>query len=411
MQQVRLSLLILLLFSFILGQTQSGVFVRGKAIYKSGTLIENAKVTLMDTTEKVIAQTTTSKKFLKRFGGGSFVFPNIDNGTYDINIKTGEDIDINHRFDVKGRSVNLGTLYPFKEIPVYKINDYSVNTSHKMRNISSVSSPSDTVNIKHVIVDLNGNAFTVLLDSIIVDTVFYTLKSNSSQSTIQLDQVYFIYNDYGIFLYQSRSLRDRMKDLQKRDGYIIFLNGDTLKFDHIFFEPVLQNPEVATFQNVDSMANTQYHSIFDIHKIRTGPAYIGESVEKGFWSGLYAIGGLLSLQIISQKSIDPLLKFSPDLDPPVTGSYGTMVTIIPVITLGQIAYDYYRDKRSNYIIPAYEKAPYPSNMFVFSTSEWIWKKFEPIVRPIKNSRPVKWWSQRKLRKVQKEVANRKSASD
>ena len=120
---------------------------------------------------------------------------------------------------------------------------------------------------------------------------------------------------------------------------------------------------------------------------------------------------MLSLQIISQKSIDPLLKISPDLHPPVTGSYGTMVTIIPVITLGQIAYDYYRDKRSNYIIPAYEKAPYPSNMFVFSTSEWIWKKFEPIVRPIKNSRPVKWWSQRKLRKVQKEVANRKSASD
>ena len=99
------------------------------------------------------------------------------------------------------------------------------------------------------------------------------------------------------------------------------------------------------------------------------------------------------------------------MSPPITGNFGTAVTIIPIITLGQITYDWIKDKRSNYFIPSNEHTPFPDNMFVFDLSEWIWKKSQPIVRPIMNSRPVKWWSQRKLRKVQKQAIKRKSASD
>ena len=43
--------------------------VSGIAVYKSGVVIEKAEVILMDTTEKVIARTNTSKKFMKRYGG------------------------------------------------------------------------------------------------------------------------------------------------------------------------------------------------------------------------------------------------------------------------------------------------------------------------------------------------------
>ena len=411
MRQHRYITAIAIFLSILIGQNPIGFEVKGTAVYKSGTLLENAEVTLLDTTDKVIAQTKTSKKVLKRFGGGKFSFDGISKGSYKLNIKTGEDIDINHRFVVKNEMVDLGTLYPFKEFPIYQPSHYELDTPFKMRRISSVPDPADTINVKHVIVDLNGNANSVVVDSIVVDTVFYTDVKNLKPETIFLDKVYFIYNDYGIFIHQSRSLKDRMGDLQKRDGYIIFHNGDTVTFDNIFFEPVLRNPEVAIFHYSDSTGKAIYHSLFDIYKVRSGPSYVGQSVEKGFWTGIYIIGGVVSFQVISQQSIKPILQLLPDMSPPITGNFGTAVTIIPIITLGQITYDWIKDKRSNYFIPSNEHTPFPDNMFVFDLSEWIWKKSQPIVRPIMNSRPVKWWSQRKLRKVQKQAIKRKSASD
>ncbi len=411
MRQHRFFICIAIMFATITGQSTSGFEVKGTAVYKSGVLLENAEVTLMDTTEKVIGKSKTSKKVLKRFGGGTFKFTNIPNGSYKINIKTGEDIDINHRFVVKNDPVDLGTLYPFKEFPIYQPAHYEVDSPFKMRRISSTPVPADSINIKHVIVDLDGNANTVLLDSMVVDTVFYTEINDLQKGRMKLDQVYFIYNDYGIFIHQSRSLKDRMQDLQKRDGYIIFHNGDTLNFDNIFFEPVLRNPEVATFHYADTTGKAVYHSFFDIYKIRSGPSYVGQSVEKGSWTGVYFIGGMVSLQVISQQSIKPILQLLPDMTPPIEGNFGTVVTVIPVITLGQIAYDWIKDKRSNYFMPTHENTPYPNNMFVFDLPEWMWKKSQPVVRPIMNSRPVKWWTQRQLRKVQKQAANQKSASD
>lgn len=411
MRQHQIIIPIATLFSLLTGQNGPGFEINGTAAYKSGTLLENAEVTLMDTTEKVIARTKTSKKILKRFGGGAFSFKNIPNGTYKVNIKTGEEIDINHRFIVKDEKVNLGTLYPFKEFPIYEPSHYEMDSPFKMRRVSSTPDPSDSINVKHIIVDLDGNANTVLVDSILVDTVYFTDVNDLTKGSTLLEKIYFIYNDYGIFIHQSRSLKDRMGHLQKRDGYIIFHNGDTLKFDNIFFEPVFRNPEVATFHYSDTTGKAMYHSLFDIYKIRSGPSFIGQSVEKGFWNGLYIIGGLVSLQVISQGSIKPVLELLPDMSPPITGNFGTAVTIIPLVTLGQIAYDWYEDKRSYYFIPNHEHTPFPNNMFVFDFPEWIWKKSQAIIRPIMNSRPVKWWTQRKLREVQKKAAKRISASD
>lgn len=403
--------LIVLLLSSLWSQNGSLFEVNGTAVYKSGVLLENAEVILMDTTEKVISKTKTSKKFLKKFGGGTFSFKQIPSGNYKVNIKTGEDIDINHRFTIKNESVNLGKLYPFKEFPIYQPAHYKVDSPFKMRRISSTPVPSDTINIKHVIVDLDGNANTVLVDSMVVDTVFFTDINDLTSGRLLLENVYYIYNDYGIFIHQSRSLKDRMAELQKRDGYIIFHNGDTLQFDNIFFEPVLRNPEVATFHNTDTTGKAQYHSLQDIYKVRSGPSFIGQSVEKGFWNGVYIISGLVSLQVITQQSIKPIIQLLPDMSPPITGNFGTAVTVIPIFTLGQIAYDWYKDKRSNYFIPTHEETPFPKNMFVFNLPEWVWKKSQPVVRPIMNSRPMKWWTERKLRKVKKQATKRKSASD
>ena len=410
MKLIRIIIFIGFAIQLIHAQAQKQYNIKGTAYYKSNILIEEAEAILMDTTEKVISRTKTSKKLLKRFGGGKFTFSNIKPGHYKIRVITEEEVNINHRFELKSKSINVGKLYPFKEFPKYVPTEYLPMNLFKMRRFSTKPTPGDSINIKHIIVDLNGIAKTVVVDSVIEDSIYYTNANNPNRGMIQKDSTYFTYNDYGQFIFQSRSFNDRINELQKRDGYIIFQNNDTLQFDNIFFENEMDNPQVATFHLSDTTINTKYHSIFDIYKVNTGPSYVSSSVRKGFWNGIYTIGGIVTLQALITKSFKPFLSLTPDITPPIEGNYGTVVTIIPLFTLGRIAYDWYKDKRSNYFMPTHENDPYPNNMFVFSFPEWAWKKSQPVIKPIIESRPVKWWSNRKLRKVQKEAAKRKSAS-
>jgi len=383
MIRARFILLIAMFWGSIYSQETLKYSVSGVAVYKSGVVLEKANVILMDTTEKVIARTTTSKKLLKRYGGGQFSFKDVKPGNYKLRIITGEEVDINHRFEVVKETLDLGTLYPFNEFPIYTPADYTDTTLVLIRRIPTIPVPEDSINIRHIIVDLNGNANTIIVDSIVRDSVYYTDFDNLKKHVIDLDKVYFIYNDYGIFIYQSRSMKDRMKELQHRDGFMVFHSGDTLQFDNIFFEPIKNNPEVGTFHKADTTTAPRYHALMDIYYVKTGKSFLENSVRKGFYLGLISV---------------------------LSGDYGTIITVVPIVTLGKVGYDWYKDKRSNYFLPSNENTPFPINMFVFSFPEWVWEKSQPIIKPIMNSRLIKWWKGRKLRKVQKKAAKRKSVS-
>tara|TARA_B110000467_G_scaffold164104_1_gene192033 strand:- start:764 stop:2056 length:1293 start_codon:yes stop_codon:yes gene_type:complete len=417
-------ILLFLLFTSILFGQEKTYSIKGEASFANGLLVADAEVVLMDTTEKVIQKIRTSKKLLKRFGGGKFTLLNVPSGDYIINVDLGTRIGITKKITLKDKNLDLGTIYNVVEFPKYTINEYIDTTTVLMNRISTIPVPEDTINIRYVIVDLDGNAKTIIVDSMVVDSIYFTDTVNLESRMIQKDKTYFIYNDYGVFIYRSRSFKDRVNEVQKRDGFIIFQNNDTLKFDNIYFENEMNNPQVATFHNSDTTISTKYHSIFDIYKVKTGPSYVGNSVETGFWNSIYTIGSIVTFQMLSTKSFKPALTLIPDMTPPIEGNYGTAITIIPLFTLGRIAYDWYRDKRSNYFMPIREGTPYSewawknsqpiikpaANMFVFSFSEWMWKKSQPIIKPIINSPPVKWWHKRKLKKNQKEAAKRKSAS-
>jgi len=414
---------IILFTSFLIGQEKT-YSIKGEASFANGLMVGDAEVVLMDTTEKIIQKTRTSKKLFKRFGGGKFTLLDVPSGDYLINIDIGTRIGITKDVTVKDKNLDLGTISNVIEFPKYIINEYLDTTTVLMNRISTIPILEDTINIRFVIVDLNGYAKTVIVDSMIEDSIYFTDAFNLESKMIQKDKTYFIYNDYGVFIYQSRSFKDRLNEVQKHDGYLIFQNNDTLQFDNIYFENEINNPQVATFHISDSTINTKYHSIFNIYKVKTGPSYIGNSIQKGFWNGIYTIGSIVAFQMLTTKSFKPILTLVPDFTPPIEGSYGTAITIIPLFTLGRITYDWYTDQRSNYFTPIREGTPYsewawkksqpiikdPANMFVFSFSEWTWKKSQPIIKPIMNSPPVKWWHKRKLKKNQKESAKRKSAS-
>ena len=376
-------ILITALFLQVLVSQEKTYVINGEVAYANGNLIGDAVVMLLDTTDKMILKTRSSKKFLKKYGGGKFKFENVTEGNYFITVDLGTRIGIKKTIQIVDKDIDLGTIYNVVEFPKYEIGDYPVPNLIQIRPISTIPVPSDSINIRHIIVDLNGNANTIIVDSIVIDSVYYTDFNNLKKHVIDLDKVYFIYNDYGIFIHQSRSMKDRMKELQHRDGFMVFHSGDTLQFDNIFFEPIKNNPEVGTFHKADTTTAPRYHALMDIYYVKTGKSFLENSVRKGFYLGLISV---------------------------LSGDYGTIITVVPIVTLGKVGYDWYKDKRSNYFLLSNENTPFPKNMFVFSFPEWVWKKSQPIIKPIMNSRVIKWWKGRKLRKVQKKAAKRKSVS-
>lgn len=382
MTRTQFILLTALFLQVLAGQDKTYV-INGEVAYANGNLIGDAVVMLLDTTDKMILKTRSSKKFLKKYGGGKFKFEDVTEGNYFITVDLGTRIGIKKAIQIVDKDIDLGTIYNVVEFPKYEIGDYPVPNLIQIRPISTIPVPSDSINIRHVMVELSGNANTVIVDSIVIDTVYYTDAMDLTKSSSLMDNIYCIYNDYGIFIHQSRSMKDRMKELQNRDGFMVFHSGDTLQFDNIFFEPVKNNPEVGTFHKADTTAAPRYHALKDIYYVKTGKSFLENSVRKGFYIGLISL---------------------------LSGDYGTIITMVPIVTLGKVGYDWYKDIRSNYFIPKNENDPFPRNMFVFSLPEWLWNKSQPIIKPIMNSRVIKWWKGRKLRKVQKEAAKRKSDS-
>ena len=382
MTRTQFILLTALFLQVLAGQEKTYV-INGEVAYANGNLIGDAVVMLLDTTDKMILKTRSSKKFLKKYGGGKFKFEDVTEGNYFITVDLGTRIGIKKTIQIVDKDIDLGTIYNVVEFPKYEIGDYPVPNLIQIRPISTIPVPSDSINIRHVMVELSGNANTVIVDSIVIDTVYYTDAMDLTKSSSLMDNIYCIYNDYGIFIHQSRSMKDRMKELQNRDGFMVFHSGDTLQFDNIFFEPVKNNPEVGTFHKADTTASPRYHALMDIYYVKTGNSFLENSVRKGFYLGLISV---------------------------LSGDYGTIITVVPIVTLGKVGYDWYKDLRSNYFIPKNENDPFPQTMFVFSLPEWIWKKSQPVIRPIMKSKPIMWWKNRKLRKLQKQVAKRKSVS-
>ena len=382
MTRTQFILLTAVFLQVLAGQEKTYV-INGEVAYANGNLIGDAVVMLIDTTDKMILKTRSSKKILKKYGGGKFKFEDVTKGNYFITVDLGTRIGMKKTTQIVNKDIDLGTIYNVVEFPKYEIGDYPVPNLIQIRPISTIPVPSDSINIRHVMVELSGNANTVIVDSIVIDTVYYTDAMDLTKSSSLMDNIYCIYNDYGIFIHQSRSMTDRMKELQNRDGFMVFHSGDTLQFDNIFFEPVKNNPEVGTFHKADTTAAPRYHALKDIYYVKTGKSFLENSVRKGFYIGLISL---------------------------LSGDYGTIITMVPIVTLGKVGYDWYRDLRLNYFIPKNENDPFPRNMFVFSLPEWLWNKSQPIIKPIMNSRVIKWWKGRQLRKVQKEAAKRKSGS-
>ena len=88
MTRTQFILLTAIFLQVLAGQEKTYV-INGEVAYANGNLIGDAVVMLLDTTDKMILKTRSSKKFLKKYGGGKFKFENVTKGNYFITVDLG----------------------------------------------------------------------------------------------------------------------------------------------------------------------------------------------------------------------------------------------------------------------------------------------------------------------------------
>ena len=235
--------------------------------------------------------------------------------------------------------------------------------------------------VNHVIIDHKGNSIIALIDSIDLDGVYYKKKNSAENSTMDVDKVYFIYNDYDRIYHYDWSYYENLRRIKNRTGEIITLKNDSISFKDIDFSSNRIFPEVLVHGTNDT---SFYMPALDVYKIQTDYSIMQYAVERGFWYSFTTF--ILSAALDTRLKWDKSRRFSPqvwdqynDLLPALniigaktTGvTYASVSYIIPISVVGSMLWDIWKDKRSFYFHPLEKNKPYPRTMYVFSPKHII----------------------------------------
>ena len=230
--------------------------------------------------------------------------------------------------------------------------------------------------VNHVIIDHKGNSIIALIDSIDLDRVYYKKKNSAENSTMDIDKVYFIYNDYDRIYHYDWSYYENLRRITNRTGKIITLDNDSISFNNIEFSANRIFPEILVHGTNDT---SFYMPALDVYKIQTDYSIMHYAAERGFWYSFSSF--ILSAAIETRQKWDKSRRFSPqvwdqynDLLPAInflnrkpTGvTYASVSYIIPLSVVGSMLWDIYKDKRSFYFHPLEKDTQYPRTMYVFS---------------------------------------------
>ena len=242
--------------------------------------------------------------------------------------------------------------------------------------LAFLSADSLDTDVNHVIVDHKGNTIIAIIDSIDLDRVYYKSKNNSETSTMDIDKVYFIYNDYDRIYHYDWSYYENLRRITNRTGKIITLDNDSISFNNIEFSANRIFPEILVHGTNDT---SFYMPALDVYKIQTDYSIMHYAAERGFWYSFSSF--ILSAAIETRQKWDKSRRFSPqvwdqynDLLPAInflnrkpTGvTYASVSYIIPLSVVGSMLWDIYKDKRSFYFHPLEKDTQYPRTMYVFS---------------------------------------------
>ena len=153
--------------------------------------------------------------------------------------------------------------------------------------------------VSHVIIDHKGNSIIALVDSMDLDNVYYTKKIDNKSSTIDVDKVYFIYNDFDRVYHYDWSYYENLRRITNRTGEIITLDNDSINFKGIEFSSNRINPEILVHGTNDT---SFYMKSLEVYKIQTDYSILHYAAERGFWYSFSAF--------ILSAAIDTRLKWT-----------------------------------------------------------------------------------------------------
>ena len=234
---------------------------------------------------------------------------------------------------------------------------------------------SDT-DVNHVIIDHKGNSIQAIIDSIDLDNVYFQNKLKKESEVIDIDKVYFIFNDFDRVYHYDWSYYENLRRITNRTGKIITLDNDSINFKDIEFSSNRISPEILVHGTNDT---SFYMKSLDVYKIQTDYSILHYAAERGFWYSFSAF--ILSAAIDTRLKWDDSRRFAPqiwdqynDLLPalnflnlgPTGVTYASVSYLIPLSVLSSMLWDIYKDKRSFYFHPLEKDTPYPRTMYVFS---------------------------------------------
>ena len=256
--------------------------------------------------------------------------------------------------------------------------------------------------VKHVVVKLDGSTVVGLVDSMDIESVFITVENDSSQETIALNNVYYIYNSYGKLYYTSPSYEDRINLIEERSGFLVKTSGDTIQYTRIEIDRRMDKPYIYLSSADEELAYKI--SLFDIYLIRTDASYMEHSVRRGFITGTCLVLTGLALQTLSNygdksgnlpkdaslfqkvKTMGGALGTSVmNFIPGVSSAgqqYQSLTVILPVSTIGWMVYDFIYDKRTHYFRPMTREEIFPHSMYWFNPKRIIKNKVGKTIQPL-----------------------------
>ena len=239
---------------------------------------------------------------------------------------------------------------------------------------------SDT-DVNHVIIDHKGNSIQAIIDSIDLDNVYFQNKLKKESEVIDIDKVYFIFNDFDRVYHYDWSYYENLRRITNRTGKIITLDNDSINFKDIEFSSNRISPEILVHGTNDT---SFYMKSLDVYKIQTDYSILHYAAERGFWYSFSAF--ILSAAIDTRLKWDDSRRFAPqiwdqynDLLPalnflnlgPTGVTYDSVSYLIPLSVLSSMLWDIYKDKRSFYFHPLEKDTPYPRTMYVFSPKHLV----------------------------------------
>ncbi len=175
--------------------------------------------------------------------------------------------------------------------------------------------------------------------------------SGGVQVSVALDTVLYVHNSRGKLFYLAPEIRKFFEKGLGRGGVITTVAGEEIAYRRLGRELFMFEPKLV----YETKEKQQRHEIMltEIHKVELDHTVSEYAVKKGALAGA---GVTTVLFLLNFKAIKEFFNLS-KLFKTATAAYKTGTTLVPLTTMGWVAYDFFRGERELILNPLKEQKP------------------------------------------------------